>query len=110
MKAVFLWENAVEDGGNLVLAAGCPEGLGARQMERLLLASSSTIAVPGSAGEYLLGDHAAIRLQRIRSRLKLSFRTGVDMLRFGFDEPPEACDAVIENAGFTFPAVKRENA
>lgn len=109
MKAVFLWERAVEDGGDLVLSAACIEGLGARQMERLLYASSASIAVPRSSEEYLLGDHAAIRLQKIRSRINLSFRTGIDMRRFGFSAPPYRCETIIENAGFSFPVMKTEN-
>ncbi len=110
MKAVFLWEQAVEDGGELVLAADCPEGLGAEQMERLLLYSSSDVAVPGSAEEYLLGDHAALRLARIRKRVNLSFRTGIDMHRFGFSTPPEECRVTREDAGFTFPVMEVSNA
>ncbi|MCK5784972.1 MAG: DUF2088 domain-containing protein [Candidatus Sabulitectum sp.] len=103
MKAVFLWESVVVDGGELVLAAGCSEGLGAPQMERLLSASSASIAIPRSPAEYLLGDHAAIRLNRIRSRIRLSFRIGIDMQRFGFSVPPSGCEAVVENAGFSYP-------
>ncbi|MCD6588890.1 MAG: DUF2088 domain-containing protein [Candidatus Fermentibacteraceae bacterium] len=110
MKAVFLWEQAVEDGGELVLAADCPEGFGAEQMERLLLDSGSDVAVPGSAEEYLLGDHAALRLSRIRKRINLSFKTGIDMHRFGFSTPPERCQATQENAGFTFPVLEVSNA
>jgi nickel-dependent lactate racemase len=110
MKAVFLWEEAVEDGGDLVLAAACPEGLGARQMERLLVKSSSAVAVPGSVEEYMLGDHAAIRLRMIRNRINLSFRTGLNMRRFGFDSAPESCSAVIEKAGFLFPVVEHKDA
>ncbi len=111
MKAVFMWEGAVKDGGDLVLAGRCPEGLGAKQMERLLTSSSfPSIAVPGSAEEYLLGDHAAIRLHKIRNRIGLSFRTGIDMQRFGFKNPPPFCESVIENAGFTYPVMEAENA
>lgn len=110
MKAVFLWESAVEDGGELVLAAGCIEGLGASQMERLLLTSSASIAVPRFHEEYLFGDHAAIRLQKIRNRISLSFRTGIDMKKFGFCVPPHSCKTVIENAGFSFPVMETENA
>jgi len=110
MKAIFMWECAVEDGGNLVLAAECSEGLGAPQMNRLLRTSISRIAVPATARDYILGDHAAIRLQKIRSRLKLSFRTGIDLDRFGFESPPESCDKVVENAGFTIPVMGKGNA
>ncbi|MCD4708857.1 MAG: lactate racemase domain-containing protein [Candidatus Sabulitectum sp.] len=110
MKAVFLWERAVEDGGELILSADCPEGLGAIQMERLLLASSTALAVPRSAEEYLFGDHAVIRLKRIRSRLSLSFRIGIDMRKFGFEAPPDRCETEIENAGFSFPVMKKEHA
>ena len=109
MKAVFLWESAVEDGGELVLAAGCPEGFGAPQMERLLIASSASIAIPCSPAEYLLGDHAAIRLSRIRSRIRLSFRIGIDMQRFGFSDPSGRCEAIIENAGFSYPLYGNRN-
>lgn len=110
MKAVFLWESTVEDGGKLVLSAECSEGLGAVQMERLLLASSTALAVPRSSEEYLLGDHAAIRLKRIRSRLSLSFRIGIDMRKFGFDVPSHRCETVIENAGLSFPVMETGNA
>lgn len=110
MKAVFLWESAVEDGGELILSAECPEGLGAVQMERLLSISSTAFAVPHSAEEYLLGDHAAIRLKRIRSRLSLSFRIGIDMRRFGFDVSPHRSETVIKNAGFSFPVMETGNA
>ncbi len=110
MKAVFLWEQAVEDGGELVLAADCPEGFGAAQMERLLHDSCSCVAAPASAEEYLLGDHAALRLSRIRKRINLSFRTGIDMHRFGFSSPPESCQATQGNAGFTFPVLEVQNA
>ena len=110
MKAVFMWESAVKDGGDLVLTARCTEGLGAKQMERLLYNSSFPIVVPGSAEEYLLGDHAAIRLHKIRNRIGLSFRTGIDMQRFGFYNPPPFCESVIEDAGFSYPVTKAENA
>ncbi len=106
MKAVFMWEGAVKDGGKLVLCASCPEGLGARQMERLLSSSSASVCVPRSSEEYLLGDHAAIRLSRIRNRIDLSFRTGVDMQRFGFNSPPPMCETVIEDAGFSYPVME----
>ena len=111
MKAVFMWENAVKNGGDLVLAARCPEGLGASQMERLFFSSSlSSIAVPASSEEYLLGDHAAIRLHKIRNRISVSFRTGIDMERFGFSNPPPLCESVIENAGFSYPVMEAGNA
>jgi hypothetical protein len=110
MKAVFLWESAVADGGDFVLAAECLEGLGAPQMERLLNSSMSSVSVPGSSREYSLGDHAAIRLNKIRNRVRLSFRTVLDLHRFGFDSPPESCDAVVENAGFTYPVTGAQNA
>lgn len=109
LKAVFLWESAVEDGGSLVLAAHCSEGLGASQMERLLMASSGSIAIPPSAEEYFLGDHAAIRLNRIRSRIHLSFRTGVNMNRFDFGVSSCLSEKIIENAGFSFPVMVTEN-
>lgn len=107
MKAVFLWESAVEDGGHLVLSADCPEGFGARQMERLLSLSSTSVAVPRCSEEYSPGDHAAIGLGRIRSRLRLSFRVGIDMSRFGFDDPPDSCEMTVENGGFTYPVGKQ---
>ena len=109
LKAVFLWESAVEDGGSLILAAHCSEGLGASQMERLLQASSGSIAIPTSAEEYLLGDHAAIRLNRIRSRIHLSFRTGVNMNRFDFGASSCFSEKIIEDAGFSFPVMVTEN-
>ncbi|MCK5841169.1 MAG: DUF2088 domain-containing protein [Candidatus Sabulitectum sp.] len=105
IKAVFLWEKAVEDQGELVLDAECSEGLGARQMENILLASSGFFEVPVSAEEYSLGDHAVIRLKKIRSRINLTFRTEIDMGRFGFSTPSSSCETTIENAGFSFPVI-----
>jgi len=105
IKAVFLWEKAVEDGGELVLDAECSEGLGARQMESILLASSGSFKEPCSAEEYSLGDHAVIRLQKIRCRIDLTFRTEIDMGRFGFSTPSYSCETTIENAGFSFPVM-----
>jgi len=110
MKAVFLWENAVEDGGELVLDAECSEGFGAGQMEGILIASGGSFKVPRSAEEYSLGDHAVIRLQKIRSRINLSFRTKIDMKRFGFSTPPHSCEATVEDAGFSFPAGEKADA
>ena len=110
IKAVFLWEKAVEDGGALVLDADCSEGLGASQMESILLASSGSFKVPRTAEEYSLGDHAVIRLQRIRSRIDLTFRTEIDMRRFGFSTPSYSCETTIENAGFSFPVMEEADA
>jgi len=110
MKAVFLWADSVRDGGDLVLSAPCPEGLGAPHMERILRASGRTVAQPTSRSEYSLGDHAAIYMSRIRRRLNLSFRTGVDLSGFGFPEPPAYCVDTVYDAGFTYPVIAEENA
>lgn len=106
MKAIFMWHHAVQDGGELVLASSCFEGLGAKQMESLLLATASLPVIPKSHGEYVLGDHAAIRLHKIRNRIRLSFRTGLDMRRFGFENNKVPIETVIENAGFVFPVME----
>ena len=105
MKAVHLWERAVEDGGELVLRASCPEGLGAKQMQRLLADSMETFNIPASAVEYNLGDHAAIRLSRIRKRIRLSFNVGIDLKQYGFSPSNSLCEVVINDAGFCFPVM-----
>jgi len=110
LKAVFMWAPAVADGGILVLNAECPQGLGAPQMHRLLQASRSSFPAPSSHDRYLLGDHAALRLSRIRQRIRLSFRTGIDMGAYGFEEPPAVCRDTVEEAGFFYPVMDGDNA
>lgn len=110
MKAVFLWENSVEDGGELVLSSPCPEGMGASQMEGILRSSGGILRPPLSLSEYVLGDHAALRMSKIRKRLRLTFRTGLDLSEFGFSEPPEFCVDTVANAGFTYPVMVEDNA
>ena len=111
MKAVFLWASAVEDGGDLILNANCPEGLGAKQMHRLLKASEGKVLFP-ARDDYLLGDHAALRLSAIRRRLNLTFRisSGIDMSCYGFRAAPERGNASIQNAGFTYPVMAENDA
>lgn len=110
MKAVFMWARTVKDGGDLVLNAECPEGLGASQMHRLLEASRRTFKAPSSREGYLLGDHAAMRLSGIRKRIRLSFRTGIPMGTYGFREPPESCSDTVMEAGFFYPVTDGEYA
>lgn len=110
MKAVYMWAGTVRPGGELVLNATCPEGLGAPQMERLLQASRHPAAVPASADEYLLGDHAVLRLSEIRKRVRLSFRTGIPMDRYGFGEPPAECPDKVREAGFLYPIMAGDDA
>lgn len=110
MKAVFMWGAAVIDGGDLVLTSPCPEGLGAPQMERLLRASQGKPVPPASQAEYFLGDHAALRLSRLRKRVKLSFRTGIPMDAFGFKEPPLSCRDTVTEAGFFYPVMAGDDA
>ncbi len=110
MKAVFMWADTVSEGGDLVLNAECPEGLGAPQMDRLLEASKSTFKAPSRREDYLLGDHAALRLSRIRKRIRLSFRTGLPMERYGFAEPPASCSDTVTEAGFFYPLMDGEYA
>jgi len=110
MKAVHLWESAVRDGGELILKASCPEGLGAKQMHRLLADSMETFNIPSSSVEYNLGDHAAIRIGRIRKRIRLSFNVGIDLTQYGFNTSSSECEVVVNNAGFCFPVMDLENA
>lgn len=104
MKAVFLWESAVADGGSLILEAPCPEGLGAPQMDRLLRRSATTVPKP-SRKEYRLGDHAALRLSGIRRRIRLFLEVGDTVQAEDLGFPPRRLkpEEVIENAGFTYP-------
>lgn len=110
MKAVFLWASSVEDGGDLVLNAECPEGLGAPQMHRLLKASEGKVLLP-ARDDYLLGDHAALRLSAIRRRLNLSFRidSGLDMSCYGFRNAREGSGTSIAHAGFTYPLMAADD-
>ena len=110
MKAVFMWACTVQEGGDLVLNAECPEGLGASQMHRLLEDSRGTFAAPSSRDEYMLGDHAALRLSRIRKRVRLTFRTGLSLGRYGFGEPPSSCADTVMEAGFFYPVMAGEDA
>lgn len=110
MKAVHLWEKVVKDGGELVLKASCPEGLGAKQMQRLLADSMETFNIPASSVEYNLGDHASIRIGRIRKRIRLSFNVGIDLRKYGFNSSPRTCEVVVNNAGFCFPIMDLKNA
>ncbi len=110
MKAVHLWESAVRDEGELVLKAHCTEGLGAKQMHRLLADSMEIFNIPSASVEYNLGDHAAIRIGRIRKRIRLSFNVGIDLSQYGFNSSSSKCEVVVNNAGFCFPVMDLENA
>ncbi len=110
LKAVFLWADAVETGGSLVLESPCNEGLGAPQMDRILKLSAGILNPPKDRSDYLLGDHAALRLSSIRRRIRLSLETDFRFDDYGFPERAGSGGARLEGAGFLFPVMRGTDA
>lgn len=116
MKAVYNCEDAVADGGMLLLDAECPEGLGADHMVASMEAVlDPSWTIPTRSG-YSLGDHSTARLKRMRERIRLGLcsslpgnlveRMGFDVVRDVRDAAGAAGDALIlEEAGFSVPVL-----
>lgn len=71
-KALYNCSHVVEDGGVILLASPCPEGLGAPHMEQAFISSmDGRWTTPGRDG-YSLGDHAIVRLKEMRKRMTIA--------------------------------------
>lgn len=117
MKAVYNCEEAVTDGGMLLLDADCPEGLGADHMAASMEAVLDPDWPPPTRGSYGLGDHSTVRLKRMRQRIRLGLRSNLPeeiAVRMGFEavrsirEAAEAAGEalILEEAGFSVPLVQ----
>ncbi|NLP06153.1 DUF2088 domain-containing protein, partial [Candidatus Fermentibacteria bacterium] len=116
MKAVYNCEDAVSEGGMLVLDADCPEGLGADHMAASMEAVLDPLWKTPTRGGYALGDHSTARLRQMRRRIRLGLRStlpeelaarmGFDVIRSVRDAAEAAGDAlIIEEAGFSVPVL-----
>jgi nickel-dependent lactate racemase len=88
MKALYNCEDAVEDGGTLLLDCHCAEGLGAAHMESSFQHALDPRWTCPTRGEYSLGDHSTARLVRIRKRIRLALHSLLDedlVRRMGFE-------------------------
>ena len=100
-KALDNAKHAVRDGGIIILAASCKEGLGEKVFEQWMLNSQSPSAmVERIERDFQLGGHkaAAISMVLQRARILLVSELEEEFVKGMFLEPFESVDAALEEA------------
>ena len=78
MKAIYNWEPALKEEAPVLLDSPCPEGLGAKHMERAFAMAADPGWTISSREEYSLGLHAVGRLRRAFRRLRIHYHGNLD--------------------------------
>ncbi|MFP5238902.1 MAG: nickel-dependent lactate racemase [Acidobacteriota bacterium] len=100
-KALDNSKNAVRDGGVVILAAACTEGLGEEVFERWMLSAQSPGQLIADIQEnFVLGGHkaAAIALVMKKARICLVSDLDPDFSRSLFFEPQDSVDKALQAA------------
>ena len=100
-KAIYNCNHLVQDGGTLLLVSPCPEGLGADHLRSAFISSMDEgWRVPGSH-DYVIGDHAIVRLKEMRQRLTIALASGLpdELVRSMGIEPVHDIESWIDELG-----------
>lgn len=76
-KALYNCSGMVAEGGRILLISPCPEGLGADHLRQAFVSSQDPLWKTPDRDGYRIGDHAVVRLRKMRERLSIALASGL---------------------------------